>query len=601
MVEVIKKRLLNKPVSRGDKVPISILNYLMLAQISKTTPRGVVTVVPETRIFTTNGQIEEIGITYDDIGGLKDEIKRLREVVEYPLKYPEVFGKLGIEAPKGVLLYGPPGTGKTLLAKALSHELKAKFFMVQGPEILSNIYAESEARLRNLFEDAKKKAPSIIFIDEIDSIAGKRDTANESERRLVAQMLALLDGMEDRGKITVIAATNRVHALDMALRRPGRFETEIYLGVPNADARREILKIHAYKMPLEDDFNLEKLVEKTKGYVGADIASLCREAAYNCIRRVFTDEQLEQGDISFLQMSQLKVSQSDFEEALKKIKPSALRELIIEIPKTKWEDIGGLEEIKKLLKENVEYAFSKRESFEKMGIKPVKGILLHGAPGTGKTLLARAVASECGANFITVKGPEIFSKWLGESEENIRFTFAKAREVAPCIIFFDEIDAVAPTRGMGYGGSGENAADRVVNQILTEMDGIQSLERVIVIAATNRLDMVDKALLRPGRFDYLLEIPLPDPPMRKKIFEIHLRDVPLSTDVTLDALVHDTEGLAGSDIMAICREAALEALRENNFVPQEVKMKHLRQGFERIMEHRKKMKTADLEVQKLYT
>jgi len=575
-----RERLMGRPVSRGDKISLPILNFQLVVQVARCVPRGIVVVNSETKISGVSGHIEDVSISYDDIGGLDAEIRRIREIVEYPIRFPEVFRRLGIEPPKGIILYGLPGTGKTLLAKALMHETRASFFTIQGPELLSSVFAESEARLRKLFEDAAKNAPSIIFIDELDSITNRRESSSETERRLVAQMLALLDGIKERGKIVVIGATNRIKAVDPALRRPGRFESEIYIGVPNDEGRRKILEIYAYRMPLEN-VNLDLIVEKTRGFVGADLESLCREAAYNCIRRTFGAEQLEHGDISLSDITKLKVKNADFELALSKIKPSALREVIVEIPKVRWGDVGGLDDIKQLLKENVEYAIRKREAFEKMGIKPVKGILLHGPPGTGKTLLAMAIANECSANFISVKGPEVFSKWLGESEENIRFIFSKAREVAPCIIFFDEIDAVAVRRGAGYGGEGENAADRVVNQILTEMDGIESLDRVVVIAATNRIDMIDPALLRPGRFDYTISVPMPDFEARKSIFRIHTRGMPIA-EIDIDELAKSSEGFAGSDIMAVCREAGMQALRRNSFEPTKVTKKDFVNALEKV-------------------
>ncbi len=575
-----RERLSGKPISRGDKLSMPILNYHLVVQVARCSPRGIVVVDGETKIAGVSGHIEEVGISYDDIGGLDAEIRRIREIVEYPVRFPEVFRRLGIEPPKGIILYGLPGTGKTLLAKALMNETRASFYTIQGPELLSSVFAESESRLRKIFDEASKNVPSIIFIDELDSITNRRESSSEAERRLVAQMLSLLDGIKERGRLVVVGATNRLKAVDPALRRPGRFEAEIYVGVPNDAGRKKILEIHAYRMPLEG-VNLDVIVEKTRGFVGADLESLCREAAFNALRRTFTPEQLEHGEVTLADTAKLRVTLADFELALTKIKPSALREVIIEIPKVRWEDVGGLDEIKLLLKENVEYAIKKRDSFDKMGIKPVKGILLHGPPGTGKTMLAMAIANECSANFISVKGPEVFSKWLGESEENIRFIFSKAREVAPCIVFFDEMDAVAVRRGAGYGGDSENAADRVVNQILTEMDGIETLDRVIVIAATNRLDMIDPALLRPGRFDYTISVPMPDLDSRKSIFKIHTRSMPLG-DVDLDELAKSSEGFAGSDIMATCREAGMQALRRNDFEPTKVLKKDFTTALEKV-------------------
>ncbi|MDK2782155.1 MAG: transitional endoplasmic reticulum ATPase, partial [Archaeoglobi archaeon] len=482
------------------------------------------------------------------------------EMIELPMKHPELFRRLGIEPPKGVLLYGPPGTGKTLIAKAVANEVQANFYSIAGPEIMSKYYGESEKQLREIFEKAEETAPSIIFIDEIDSIAPKREeVTGEVERRVVAQLLTLMDGLKSRGKVVVIAATNRPDAVDPALRRPGRFDREIEIGVPDKQGRKEILEVHTRKMPLSEDVNLDELAEMTHGFVGADIAALCKEAAMNALRRVIPKIDIEAEEIPKEVIESLVVTREDFMEALKRVEPSAMREVLVEVPEVRWDDIGGLEDVKQELKEAVEWPLKYPEAFEALKTEPPKGILLYGPPGTGKTLLAKAVANESDANFISIKGPEIMSKWVGESEKAIREIFKKARQTAPTIIFLDEIDSIAPRRGHGFDS---NVTERVVSQLLTEMDGLEELRGVVVIAATNRPDIIDPALLRPGRLDRIIYVGPPDFEARKAIFQVHLRGKPLAEDVDVDHLAKLTEGYVGADIEAIVREASLLAMRE---------------------------------------
>ncbi|RLI25485.1 AAA family ATPase, partial [Candidatus Bathyarchaeota archaeon] len=510
-----------------------------------------------------------------------------------PLKYPELFERLGVEAPKGVLLYGPPGTGKTLLAKAVANETNAAFFSISGPEIMSKYYGESEERLREIFRQAEENAPSIIFIDEIDAIAPKREeVTGEVEKRVVSQLLALMDGLKPRGRVVVIGATNRPNALDPALRRPGRFDREIEIGVPNKQGRLEILQIHTRGMPLADDVDLEYLASITHGFVGADLEALCKEAAMRALRRIIPEIDFEKETIPAEVLNKITVTMNDFLEALKEVEPSAMREVLVEVPNVKWEDIGGLHDVKLELQEAVEWPLKYPELFEYMDARPPKGILLYGPPGTGKTLLAKAVANESEANFISIKGPEILSKWVGESERAIREVFRKAKQAAPSIIFFDEIDAIAPVRGSGLGDS--HVTERVISQLLTEMDGIEELRGVVVIAATNRPDIVDPALLRPGRFDKLLYVPPPDLEARKEILKIHTRKKPLADDVDLDDIAKRTEGYTGADLEALCNTAVMLAIREYiavNKDPEEAKkgvkklkvhMRHFEEALKRV-------------------
>jgi transitional endoplasmic reticulum ATPase len=519
---------------------------------------------------------KDIDVTYEDIGGLDEELKKIREMVELPLKHPEIFERLGIEPPKGVLLHGPPGTGKTLLAKAVANETNSNFILINGPEIMSKYYGQSEENLRKKFEEAEKNAPSIIFIDEIDAIASKREESKgEVERRVVAQLLTMMDGLKSRGKVVVIAATNIPNTLDPALRRPGRFDREIEVGVPQVAGRLNILKIHTRNMPLEEKgkekVDLQKMAAVTHGFVGADLSALAKEAAMIVLRRVLPDINM-QGDEELPQelLEKLIITQSDFLEALKVVRPSALREVLIEIPTTTYEDIGGLQDVKQELIETVEWPLKNKEAFKRLGVKPPKGVLMYGPPGTGKTLLAKAVAHEAESNFILVKGPELLSKWVGESEKAVRKVFEKARQTAPTIIFFDEIDSIAPRRGMN---SDSNVTERVVNQLLTEMDGLQELNDIVIIAATNRPDILDTALLRPGRFDRIILVPVPEKKSRKQIFEVHTADMPLAKDVIINELVTKTEGYVGADIEAVAREAAILALRDD-IKATEVSMKY---------------------------
>ncbi|MBC7130553.1 CDC48 family AAA ATPase, partial [Candidatus Bathyarchaeota archaeon] len=535
----VKNRLMERTLVEGDTTLVMMLGHAIPFIVTKTRPHGIVKVTAETKLTILSEPVPEgKGVprtTYEDIGGLHEEIQRVREMVELPLRHPELFQRLGIDPPKGVLLYGPPGCGKTLLARAVANESEANFFSINGPEIMSKFYGESEARLREIFQQAQQNAPSIIFIDELDAIAPKREeVTGEVERRVVAQLLALMDGLSGRGNVIVIGATNRPEALDPALRRPGRFDREIEIGVPDKQGRYEILQIHTRGMPLAEDVDLKKLAEMTHGYTGADLAALCRETAMKALRRYLPQINLEEERIPPEVLEKMEVKMEDFLNAYKEITPTAMREVYVEVPTVRWEDIGGLEEVKQELREAVEWPMKNPEVFKKMGIKPPKGILLYGPPGCGKTLLARAVATESGANFITIKGPEVFSKWVGESEKAIREVFRKARMAAPSIIFFDEIDSLVPRRGLGYSDSG--VTERVISQLLTEMDGIITLEGVVVIAATNRPDIVDPAVLRPGRFDRLIYVPEPDEKSRLQIFKIHTRHMPLAKDVSLEQL-----------------------------------------------------------------
>jgi len=528
-------------------------------------------------------EITSPSVTYEDIGGLTDEVKKIREMVELPLKHPEIFDRLGIEPPKGVLLFGPPGTGKTLLAKAVAGETEAHFVLLNGPEIMSKFYGESEKKVREIFDDAEKNAPSIIFIDEIDAIAPKREDANgEVEKRVVSQLLTMMDGLQSRGKVVVIGATNRPDALDPALRRPGRFDREIEVGVPDKKGRLSILKIHTRGMPLTKDVDLDELAGKTHGFVGADISSLAKEAAMSVLRRNLNKFNLEEdSEVPQELLAELKITKNDFDDALKTVRPSAMREVLVETPNIKWTDVGGIEPAKMELREAVEWPLKYQSSFERMGIKPPKGILLYGPPGTGKTLLAKAVAKESESNFIQVKGPELLSMWVGKSEEGVRKIFEKARQVSPCIIFFDEIDSLAGRRGMDH--SGNNVTERVLNQLLAEMDGIESLKNVIVIGATNRPDMLDPALLRPGRFDRIVYVAVPDKDGRLQILNIHAKNMPIKNKEKVVAdMAEKTEGYTGADIEGLCREAAMLALRED-IETKEITAKHFEKAMDKVL------------------
>ena len=608
--EIIKERLQNHPISRGDllvitgqirKVPPSegpsggsgmddfisrffgasspvSLGEIKVVVVS-TDPEGIVTVGDTTDVNIIEEAPKDLRmmprITYEDIGGLSEEIKRVREMIELPMKHPELFERLGIDPPKGVLLHGPPGTGKTLLAKAVASESGVNFVSIAGPEIMSKFYGESEQRIREIFQQAEKEAPSIIFIDELDSIAVKREeVTGEVERRVVAQLLALMDGLKSRGKVIVIGATNRPNALDTAIRRPGRFDREIEIGVPDRNGRYEVLLIHSRGMPLADDVDLEELAARTHGFVGADIAALAKEAAMHTLREILPKIDFDKPLTPEI-LSKLVVSKEHFYEALKNTEPSAMREVLLEIPNVKWEDIGGLEEVKQKLIEAVEWPISYPDIFIHHGISPPHGILLYGPPGTGKTLLAKAVATESQANFIAIRGPEFLSKWVGESEKAVREVFRKAKQAAPSIIFLDELDAIAPRRGAFTGGS--HVMESVVNQILSLVDGLENLKDVVVLGASNRPDMIDPALLRPGRFYRLLLVKPPDVESREKIFEIHTKGMNLGEDVNLSQLASELDGYVGADIEAICREAVMIALREDLNV-KEILMTHFREA-----------------------
>lgn len=580
----VKRKLLGYPVSKNDTVLIPILGRSIPFVVNSITPADIVLITDTTKLNVSEKPVSEVetgmpGVSYEDIGGLTDAIQKIREMVELPLNHPELFKKLGIDPPKGVLLHGPPGTGKTLIAKAVANESEAHFIPIQGPEIMSKFYGESEARLREIFKEAEDNAPSIIFIDEIDAIAPKREeVTGEVERRVVAQILALLDGLESRGETIVIGATNRPNALDPALRRPGRFDREIEIGVPDQHERLEILQIHTRRMPGIEDVDIEGFAVITHGFVGADLAALGREAAMRKLREILPDINLANDTIPPAVLDNLKVENRHFEDALKEIHPSAIREVFIEIPNVKWEDIGGMNEIKQDLIEIVEWPLNRKDSFKRLGINPPRAVLLFGAPGTGKTLLAKALATESKINFICVKGPELLSKWVGESEKAVREVFRKARTAAPALVFFDEIDAVAARRG-NSDSSGVN--ERVISQLLTELAGIEPLRDVVVLAATNRPDMIDPALLRPGRFDRVVYVPPPDEKSRKMILTIHTQKMPLAQDVDLDRLAKETEFYVGADIEAICREAGMLALREG-FDANIVEWRHFEKALLRV-------------------
>ena len=563
------------------------MKELKFAVVS-TNPKDIVIVGPNTEVQLHESpvdvsKIEGVGnlvdVSYEDIGGLKDEVKKVREMIEIPLKRPELFEKLGIAPPKGVLMHGPPGTGKTLLAKAVASESDAHFIAINGPEIMSKYVGGSEENLREYFEEAEENSPSIIFIDELDAIAPKREETNgEVERRTVAQLLTLMDGLKSRGQVVVIGATNRPDSLDPALRRPGRFDREIEIGVPDSEERKEVLEIHTRNMPLAEDVDLDKIANTTHGCVGADLESLCKEAAMRVVRRILPEIQNDE-EIPKEVMEKIVVTGEDFKNAQKEIQPSALREVLVQIPDIKWDDVGGLDDVKQELKEAVEWPLKHPETFQRLGIRPPKGTLLYGIPGTGKTLLAKAVASESEANFISVKGPELLSKWVGESEKGVREVFRKAKQASPTVIFFDEIDAIASARGGNDTDSG--VTKRVVNQLLTEMDGLEELEDVAIIAATNRPDILDAGLMRPGRFDRHIQVKEPDEEARISIFEVHTKDMPLASDVDIKKLAKNTDGYVGADIEAVCREAAMLTLR-NNLEASEIPNKYFKEAIDKV-------------------
>jgi len=568
--------------------------------VANTSPNRAVVITENTEVQLSQKAIDVqedkvIEVTYEDVGGLEEEVRKIREMVELPLKHPEIFEKLGIEPPKGVLLHGPPGTGKTLLAKAVANETEANFILLNGPEIMNKFYGESEKRVREVFEEAEKSAPSIIFIDEIDSIAPKReDVQGEVERRVVSQLLTMMDGLKSRGRVVVIGATNRPNSIDPALRRPGRFDREVEISVPDKNGRLSILKIHTRNMPLDKSVDLDKLASVTHGFVGADLNALAKEAAMSVLRKVLPKIQPKNGEkdreIPEEILKELKITDKDFDDALKNVRPSAMREVLVETPNIKWEDVGGLEKVKQELKEAVEWPLKYPDNFKRMGIRPPRGLLLYGPPGTGKTLLAKAVAKESEANFIQIKGPSLLSMWVGESEKGIRKIFERARQVSPCIIFFDEIDSLAGRRGPSL-ESGSKVTEHVLNQLLAEMDGIEENSDVVVLGATNRPDILDPAILRPGRFDRILLVGPTDKKGRLDIFKIHTKNMPLARDVDIAELAEKTEGYVGSDIEGMCREAAMLALRKN------LDAKHVsRENFEEAMAKIKPSVTkADIE------
>ena len=556
---------LNHVFTTGDTIALSTqMGGRVQFVITSTKPSKPV-IVTENTIFKLGPMTKAVDstiprITYDELGGLKNEVQKIREMVELPMRHPELFEKIGVEAPKGVLLYGPPGTGKTLLAKAVAGETNAHFISISGPEIMGKYYGESEERLREIFKQAEENSPSIIFIDEIDSIAPKRDeVTGEVEKRIVSQLLALMDGMKSRGKVVVIAATNRPDSIDPALRRPGRFDREIEIGIPDDEGRYDILSIHTRGMPIDEKVDLKQISKITHGFVGADLEFLSKEAAMRSLRRILPEIDLDEDEISKEILQKIQITSEDFREALKEVRPSALREVQVQVPNVSWDDVGGLTELKEELREAVEWPLKYKEAFDFVNVEAPKGILLHGPPGTGKTLIAKALAKMTESNFISIKGPELLSKWVGESEKGVREIFRKARQVAPCIIFLDEVDALVPRRGSG--GSESHVTQNVVSQILTEIDGLEELHNVLIIGATNRLDIVDEALLRPGRFDRIIEVPTPDSKGREQIFKIHTKKKPLADNVSISKLVELTNGFNGAEIAAVANRAATTALK----------------------------------------
>jgi len=577
---MIRQNLSGQAVTEGQTVPVSfglgplssMSGQQIPLKIASTEPSGTVVVTDSTDIEISERPAEQLtespgeeretpSVTYEDIGGLDDELEQVREMIELPMRHPELFQQLGIEPPKGVLLHGPPGTGKTLMARAVANEIDAYFTDISGPEIMSKYYGESEEQLREVFEEAEENAPAVVFIDEIDSIAPERgETSGDVERRVVAQLLSLMDGLEERGQVIVIGATNRVDAIDPALRRGGRFDREIEVGVPDKSGRKEILQVHTRGMPLSEEIDLEQYAESTHGFVGADLAQLSKEAAMNALRRVRPELDLEEDEIDAKTLERLEVTTEDFKQAMKGIEPSALREVFVEVPDVTWDQVGGLEDTKERLRETIQWPLEYPQVFEQMDMQAAKGVLMYGPPGTGKTLLAKAIANESQSNFISIKGPELLNKYVGESEKGVREVFEKARSNAPTVVFFDEIDSIAGERGQNAGDSG--VGERVVSQLLTELDGLEELEDVVVIATTNRPDLIDPALLRPGRLDRHIHVPVPDEDARRKILEVHTRGKPLADDVDLDALAARTEGYVGADIEAVTREASMAATRE---------------------------------------
>ncbi len=583
--EYIKNRILYRAVTRGDVMVVGVLGRGMYFVVTSVSPSKFAKIDQNTKVEVMQKPVSPEdyatpSVTYEDIGGLSKELQKIREMIELPMKSPALFKRLGITPPKGVLLHGPPGTGKTLIAKAVANEAGANFLTINGPEIMGKFYGESEQKLREIFKEAEENAPSIIFIDEIDSIAPKRsEVTGEVERRVVAQLLALMDGLAGRGQVIVIGATNRPDDLDEALRRPGRFDREIEIGVPDKKGRLEILEIHTRSMPLADDVNLESLAARTHGFVGADLAALAREAAMHALRRALPHVDPVTGEIPSDVLNQLFVTQEDFESAVSEVSPSALREVLVEKPNVHWDDVGGLKDVKAKLKEAVEAPLKHSDVFKEMGIRAPKGVLLFGPPGTGKTLLAKAVATESEANFISIRGPEVFNKWVGESERAIREIFKKARQTAPCVLFFDEIDAILASRSLRDETSG--VGRKIVNQFLAELDGIQSLKNVLVIGATNRADIIDPAVLRPGRFDNVIFVPPPDRDARLEILKVHTKNMPLHDDVDLEELANMTEGYSGADIEGLCREAAMAAVRDD-WKAKPIRMEHFKKAMEEV-------------------
>jgi transitional endoplasmic reticulum ATPase len=588
--EYLPELLDGRVVAKGEVIPLNVMGRRIGFTVTSVSPSdATVSLIDSTTEFVIGtvpkkGGKEVPRVTYEDIGGLRNEVQKVREMIELPLRHPEIFERIGIEAPKGVLLHGPPGTGKTLLAKAVANETNANFYSIGGPEIMSKFYGESEERLRQIFKEAQENAPSIIFIDEIDSIAPKREeVSGDMEKRIVSQLLTLMDGISSRGKLVVIGATNRPNAIDPALRRPGRFDREIEIGIPDEKGRMDILLIHTRGMPMTEDVDLASIARVTHGFVGADLQALSKEAAMRSLRRILPEIDLHQPKIPAEILNKIKVTKQDFDEALKDVQPSAMREVLVQRPNIRWQDIGGLQGVKEELEEAIEWPLKHADLFAEADVKPPKGILLYGPPGTGKTMIAKAVATTSEANFISIKGPELLSKWVGESEKGVREIFRKARQAAPCVVFFDEIDSVAPKRGGSEGDS--NVTERVISQMLTELDGLEDLKGVVVIAATNRPDIIDEALLRPGRFDRILEVPTPDKDARKQIFQIHTKKKPLYSDVDIDKLVERTDGMTGAEIAAIVNAAAMTAIKEHvnrKGTKLKISMKHFENAFNKI-------------------
>ncbi|HNV01028.1 MAG TPA: CDC48 family AAA ATPase [archaeon] len=594
---ILKKSFLGRPLTTGDNVWVSVFGSGFIYRVVETQPRAIVKVTDATQFVLKEKPVKDSlesvpKVAYEDIGGLDEQVKKVREMVELPMKHPELFQKLGIVPPKGVLLQGPPGTGKTLLAKAVANEAQVHFISISAPEIMGKFVGEAEERMRNLFKEAKENAPSIIFIDEIDAIVPKRDeVVGEVERRVVAQLLSLLDGLEGRGEVIVMAATNRINSIDEALRRPGRFDREIEIGIPDKRSRKQILSIHTRGMPLNEDIDLAYFADLTHGFVGADLNALAKEAAMKSLRRYLPEINLQEETIPPEVLEKLQIKKEDFVEALKDVQPSALREVAVEVPNIKWSDIGSLDSVKQELKQAIEWPLKSPGAFKEMGIDPPKGVLLYGPPGTGKTMLAKAVATETEANFISIKGPELLSMWVGESEKGVRKIFRKARQVAPCIIFFDEFDALAPKRGSSVGN---HSSEKMVNQLLTEIDGVEALKDVVIIAATNRPDLIDSALLRSGRIDKLIMVPAPDEKSREQILKVITKKVKLSSDVDIKELAKKTKGFSGADLDGLIREAALLVLSENKMKAAPITKKHLDQIFEKLAP------TIDEESEKAY-